>query len=68
MTVRPDANQPTSIAVEGTIIRANGDVEELGTLAYAHRNPIKHLLGQRRVRGGSILKSIVGRGPKVQDH
>ncbi len=30
--------------------------------------PAKHLLGQRKVRGGSILKSIVGRGPKVQDH
>lgn len=32
-----------SISVEAVIIRANGDVEPLGTVAYWHRNPLKRL-------------------------
>lgn len=29
--------------IQATIIRADGTVEELGTIAYYHRNPLKRL-------------------------
>lgn len=60
------ADQPESVAIEGVIRRADGTVEDIGLVAYSHRNPIKHLLGQRKVRGGGILRTLVGRGPKIQ--
>lgn len=30
--------KPTQISIEATIIRADGTVEELGTVAYYHRS------------------------------
>lgn len=36
-----------SVAVEATVIRRDGSREELGQVAYWHRNPIKRWLGQR---------------------
>lgn len=61
-----NADQPESVEIEAVVIRADGSREELGTVAYAHRNPLRTLLAQRRVRGGSVLRSLVGRGPKVK--
>lgn len=59
--------QPTSIAVEGRILKADGTVVELGTLAYHHRNPVKRLLAQRKVRGSGIVRSLLGRAPRVRE-
>jgi hypothetical protein len=59
---------PTSITLEGTILRADGTTEDLGVIAYTHRNPVRRLLGQQNVRGGSVLRTILGRAPKITDH
>lgn len=32
-----------SVSIEGRIIRADGTVVELGTIAYWHQNPFKRL-------------------------
>lgn len=61
-----NADQPECVAIEGVVRRADGSIENLGLVAYSHKNPIKHLLGQRNVRGGGILRTLVGRGPKIQ--
>lgn len=61
------ALQPTSVAVEGKIIRADGTVEDLGLVAYKHRNPLRTLLAQRRVRGSSILRGLLGRAPRIRE-
>jgi hypothetical protein len=38
------AKQPVKMtSVEGRVIRKDGTVEELGTLAYWHRNPLRRL-------------------------
>ena len=42
------APQPTSVSVEARVIRRDGTVEELGTLAYWHRNPIRRALWRLR--------------------
>lgn len=60
------AGSPTSVTVEGTIRRANGDIVELGPIAYWHRNPVKHALGQRNVRGSGIVKALLRREPKIR--
>ena len=31
------------VSMEAKIIRANGTVEDLGTIAYWHRNPLKRM-------------------------
>ena len=31
------------VSMDAKIIRANGRVEELGTIAYWHRNPLKRM-------------------------
>jgi len=36
-----DAQQPTSISVEAVVIRADGRREDLGVVAYHHRNPLR---------------------------
>ena len=33
----------TSVHVEGRVIRTGGRVEDLGTIAYWHRNPLRRL-------------------------
>lgn len=35
--------KPRETTIEAVIIRANGDVEDLGVVAYWHRNPIRRL-------------------------
>jgi len=38
------ASQPVSMtSVEARVIRADGSVEELGTVAYWHKNPLRRL-------------------------
>jgi hypothetical protein len=37
-----------SVTVEATRIRRDGTREELGQIAYWHRNPIKRFLGRLR--------------------
>lgn len=44
------APQPQSAQLQATIIRADGTREELGTVAYWHRNPLMRLW-HRWVRG-----------------
>jgi hypothetical protein len=36
--------------LEMTVIRANGDVEELGVVAYYHRNPIINWWVNRKIK------------------
>jgi hypothetical protein len=31
-------------SIQVTVIRANGDVEELGVVSYYHRNPLKRAM------------------------
>lgn len=62
------AGSPTAVTIEGTVRRVDGTVEELGTIAYWHRNPVKRILGQRHVRGSSILKALTGRAPRIEQH
>lgn len=55
------SHQPTSISVEARVIRRDGSVEELGTLAYWHRNPIRRALWRLRAalsgrRAGKIIQ------------
>ncbi len=64
--IKSAADQPESVSIEGVIRRADGTVEDIGLVAYSHRNPLKHLWSQRQVRGGGILRALVGRGPKIQ--
>lgn len=40
VTATADAREVT---VRGRVIRADGTVEELGVLAYYHRNPLRRL-------------------------
>lgn len=40
-TTTANGVQPTSISVEATIIRKDGTVEQLGTVAFYHKNPLK---------------------------
>lgn len=47
-----------SISLEATVIRANGDVEELGTVAYWHRNPLKRLVSRLRGRGPITQRAL----------
>lgn len=61
-------SQLESIEVEATIIRADGTVEELGRVAYTHRNPLKRWLGQRKVRGGSLRGVLRGVGSVRTDN
>lgn len=44
-----DARQPVSVAVEAVVTRSDGTVENLGTVAYWHRNPLKRIA--RRLAG-----------------
>lgn len=40
-----------SVVVEAVIIRADGSSEDLGTVAYWHRNPLRRLLWRLSKRG-----------------
>lgn len=51
-TVHTAGVDAKSVAVEARIIRADGTVEELGTIAYHHRNPLKRLVW--RLSGGRV--------------
>lgn len=56
-----NAQQPTAISVEATVIRADGRVERLGVIAYHHRNPLRRWawrIGQmlRGRRPGRVTK------------
>lgn len=62
----PSANAPTAITIEGSIRRADGTVEELGAIAYSHRSRLRTILGQRKVRGSSITRALLGRHPKIE--
>ena len=37
-------NQVKQMEISARIIRADGSIEELGTIQYWHKNPIKRLL------------------------
>ena len=37
------ASNPVSIQLDAVVIRADGTREELGTIAYWHRNPLKRM-------------------------
>lgn len=38
-----DARQPTQISVSAVVTRADGRVENLGVIAFSHRNPLRVL-------------------------
>jgi hypothetical protein len=42
---------PTSISLEAVVIRANGDREPLGEIAYYHRSRVKRLVYRIQHRG-----------------
>lgn len=44
------AYAPTSISLEATVIRADGTEEQLGEVAYFHKNPLKRLAWRLRHR------------------
>ena len=44
------AYAPTSISLEAEVIRADGSREQLGEVAYYHRNPFKRLAWRLRKR------------------
>jgi hypothetical protein len=54
--------QLESVVLEGRIIRADGTVEELGTLAYWHRNPLRRLVGRLKQRGGPLAGRLHVKG------
>lgn len=78
------AGTPTVVTIEAEVRRAPrpildadgkftgqmtpAHVEDLGIIAYWHRNPIKRILGQRHVRGSSIWRGLTGRAPRVEQH
>lgn len=35
---------PVEITIEATVIRANGDREDLGVVSYYHKNPVKRAM------------------------
>ena len=37
-------SQPEWMSIDAVIIRADGTREELGTISYSHRNPLKELV------------------------
>jgi hypothetical protein len=45
-----DSPQPTSIEVQAVVIRADGTREDLGTISYWHRNPLRRLLNYLKKR------------------
>ena len=44
------AYAPTSISLEAEVIRADGSREQLGEVAYFHKNPLKRLAWRLRHR------------------
>jgi hypothetical protein len=40
--------KPRSITVEAVVTRADGTVEDLGVVAYYHRNPLRRLIARMR--------------------
>lgn len=41
MSIHTATAGATQVSVEARVIRADGTIEDLGTVAYWHRNPIK---------------------------
>lgn len=61
------ANAPAEVTITGQVIGPDGKVkEDLGVMAYSHPSRLRTLLGQRRVRGGGILRALAGRGPTIK--
>lgn len=50
------AQQPTMVSVSAVVIRADGRREELGELAYWHRNPLRRVLW-------ALKQRLAGRRP-----
>lgn len=49
--------QPVSIALEATIVRADGKLEPQGVVAYWHKNPLRRLLARMRgVRAATLCE------------
>lgn len=48
-------SQVKEIALEAVIIRADGSQEELGRIAYWHRNPVKRFVAKLTGLGGIHL-------------
>jgi hypothetical protein len=44
------AGKIKSMTLEATVIRANGDIEPQGIIAAKHRNILKHILLQVRIK------------------
>lgn len=43
MTIRSVTTGAAQVSVEAKVIRADGRIEDLGVVAYWHRNPFKRL-------------------------
>jgi hypothetical protein len=51
------AKQPhKSVTLEAVVIRADGTREELGTIAYWHRNPLRRLFYRLTHRRGGRIR------------
>lgn len=50
MQLSPAFGHPTEITIEAVRVRADGRVEPLGVVAYYHKNPVKRLLANARMR------------------
>jgi hypothetical protein len=51
-------SQATEISIQAKVIRANGDIEDLGTISYWHKSWFKRL--QHRIRHGRTGKITKG--------
>lgn len=38
-----NVNQPTEVVIEAVVVRADGSTENLGTVSYWHRNPLRRV-------------------------
>jgi len=52
MSVVDAKGEAKELVIEAIVIRADGTREDLGTVAYWHRNPIKRLIHHLRTRNG----------------
>jgi hypothetical protein len=56
MSISTATTGVSQVSVEARIIRADGSVEDLGAIAYWHRNPLKRLAWRIARLWASITK------------
>lgn len=56
MSIHTATTGVSQVSVEAKVIRADGRVEDLGVVAFWHRNPFKRLAW----RIGQLLRKIIG--------